>query len=306
MNYGSKILITGGTGLIGTRLTTLLLERGYRVAHLVRSPEKSSVEAYRWQPHENFIEEGALDDVQIIVHLAGMDIASKRWNKKVKDEILFSRAGTAKVLFDHLEKRSQPLSAFISASGISYYGTANTGRAFDETDSPADDFMARVTVAWEQQAHAFKQLGARVVMLRTGVVLSPTSGALKKLAEPIRFFVGAPLGSGQQMTNWIHLDDVCRIYMQAIEDQSMSGPINAVAPHPVTNESLTLEIARVLKRPLWAPRVPKFLVRAIAGEVAYVVLEGGPVSARKLLATGFTFQYPTLPDALTALYKDNQ
>ena len=297
-----KILITGGTGLIGSRLTQLLRDKGYRVAHLVRSPEKSSVEVYRWNPRENFIEDGALEDVAAVVHLAGLDISAKRWNQHVKDEILFSRVETARLLRRWSEEHQFRIPVFVSASGISYYGTTNPVRPYEEQDNPGRDFMARVTVLWEQEAHAFTALDARVVTIRTGVVLARDRGALKKLALPVRLFVGAPLGSGQQVVNWIHLDDLCSLYLRAIDDESFQDAYNAVAPHPVTNEAFTNELARVLKRPRWAPNVPAFLVRLISGEVAYVVLEGGAVSAGRVIESGFTFQYPTLSQALQAIY----
>lgn len=299
-----KVLITGGTGVIGTRLTEHLVRRGHYVAHLARSKGTGKTPVFHWEPRSNKIDKEAFKDIDTIVHLAGMDISSKRWNSRVKDEILFSRAGTARVLREHLEKHPNAVKTFISASGTSYYGTGNMGRAFVESDSPGTDFMARVTSLWEHEAEAFEGHGIRVVSVRTGMVLSPKASGLRKLAGPVRFFVGAPLGHGQQMTNWIHIDDVCGIYVKAIEEESMSGPYNAVAPHNASNKTLTHELARALKRPLWAPHVPGFLVRLIAGEVAYVVLEGGAVSPDKVVKAGYQFQYPALADALASIYRE--
>lgn len=297
-----KILLTGGTGLIGTRLTEILLNKGYRVCHLVRFPKQSQVEACRWDPQTKYIDRNALAGVDIVIHLAGLDVSQKRWNAGVKNEILESRAGTARFLREFLENQPERPRAFISASGVNYYGVSNVGRHYDESDKAGRDFMSRVTVLWEQEAEAFSQLGMRTAAIRTGMVLSAEGGALKKLALPVRFCVGSPLGSGQQMVSWIHIDDLCAIYLRAIEDEQFRGPYNAVAPYPVTNEAFINELARVLKKPLWAPNVPEFVVRLVAGEVADIVLEGAAVAPRRLLDVGFSFQYPTLPGALENLY----
>lgn len=162
--------------------------------------------------------------------------------------------------------------------------------------------MAGVASAWEREVDALGGQGVRVVKVRTGVVLAREGGALKKLERPVKYFVGAPLGSGMQYVNWIHLDDLCRVYVKAIEDISMEGAYNAVAPNPVTNRELTRAIARALKRPLWLPAVPGFVVRLLAGEVADVVLKGGKVSAERIEKAGFDFQFKTVDRALGALY----
>jgi uncharacterized protein (TIGR01777 family) len=162
--------------------------------------------------------------------------------------------------------------------------------------------MAHVAIAWEDEARKFEALGSRVVMLRTGVVLSKEGGALKKLETPIKFFAGAPLGSGRQYVNWIHIDDLCRMYLMALEDPSMKGAYNAVAPNPVTNRTLTTAIAKVLKKPLWLPPVPGFVVKLIAGQVATLVLKGDRVSCSKIEEQGFRFHFRTIDDALKALY----
>lgn len=302
MENAKNILITGGSGLIGRRLTTLLLARGYNISHLGRRRRDNEVRTFVWQPEKNEIETEALHHVDVIIHLAGAGVANKRWNTKRKNEILASRAGSARLLREALRNERVNLRSFISASGISYYGLEDNGEAFFEEYSPGDDFMARVTVAWEQEADAFAAMGARVVKIRTGVVLARESVALKKLSMPVKFFVGAPLGSGNQHVNWIHIDDLCGIYIKALEDSQMEGVYNAVAPIPVTNREMTREIAKALGRPLWLPPVPGFIVRLIAGDVAEVVLRGGKVSARKIQNEGFDFKYTRLEDALRAIY----
>lgn len=296
-----NILITGGSGMIGTRLTGFLLESGHVVSHLSRSRRKQGVRAFLWDPEKKQIEKGALENVDVIIHLAGAGIADKRWDQDRKKEILLSRTQSTRFLYDVLSCEKHQVSAFISASGISYYGLEEPLRPFTETDPAGQDFMAGVTAAWEKEIDKIIGTGIRVVKVRTGVVLSRDGGALKKLAMPVRFFVGAPLGSGRQVVNWIHIDDLCRLYVKAVEDQSIHGAYNAVSPHPVTNQMLTEEIAHVLKRPLWLPSVPAFMVRLIAGEVAQVVLDGGPISSDKVQRAGFEFRFATVREALKDL-----
>lgn len=289
--------------MIGSRLTALLLEKGFMVSHLGRGTKTEGVRTFFWNPYQKEIEPGVLDDTDVIIHLAGAGIADKRWNEKRKEEILVSRTQTTRFLCEILLKEKHHVDTFISASGISYYGLEDEGRSFKESDRPAQDFMARVTLAWEEEVDEIRKAGLRVVRIRTGVVLSRSGGALKKLARPVKYFVGAPLGSGEQHVNWIHLDDLCNIYIKAVEDRSMEGAYNGVAPQPVTNRTLTAEIAKVLKRPLWLPPVPGFVVKLIAGGVADVVLKGGKISSEKIEKAGFRFQFPTLQEALKDLFR---
>ena len=301
MQDSKKILITGGSGTIGQRLTQLLVKRGHHVSHLGRSKRDSRVKTFLWNPEKKDIDAAALRDVDVIVHLAGAGIADKRWNEGRKREILVSRTGSTRLLNEALSGMRHKVKTFVSASGISFYGLDACPRGtFVESDLPASDFMAVVAVAWEKEVNEMPS-SIRKVMIRTGVVLSRNGGALEKLAMPIRYFVGAPLGSGQQVVNWIHLDDLCGIYMKAIDQPQLSGPFNAVAPNPVTNKELTREIARILKRPLWLPPVPGFVVQAIAGGVAEIVLNGGKISSEKIESTGFKFQFSTVGEALVDL-----
>ncbi|MEX1240088.1 MAG: TIGR01777 family oxidoreductase [Cyclobacteriaceae bacterium] len=301
MEKQKKILITGGSGMIGNRLTALLLKKGYLVFHLGRGRKRVDIRTFLWNPYRKQIEDGALVDTDVIIHLAGAGIADKRWNERWKEEILISRTQTTRFLCETLLKEKHHVDAFIAASGISYYGLENEGRSFAESDPSAEDFMARVTSAWEKEVDGVRKAGPRVVRIRTGVVLSRSGGALKKLVTPIKFFVGAPLGSGRQYVNWIHLDDLCSIYIKAIEDATMEGAYNGVAPQPVTNRTLTVEIAKILKKPLWLPPVPGFVVKLIAGEVAELVLKGGKVSSGKIERAGFRFQFSTIGEALKDL-----
>ena len=302
MRSPKNILITGGSGMIGTRLTALLQQHGYLVSHLSRTRGDSAVKTFLWDPSSEKIDPDAFRDIDAIIHLAGAGIADRRWNTKTKKQILLSRTLSSRLIRECLQARGQAIDVFVSASGISYYGLEDTREPFIETDPPADDFMARVVVAWEGEASQFEKMGIRVVIVRTGVVLSRAGGALKKLETPIKFFAGAPLGSGQQYVNWIHIDDICRMYMMAIQDTSMHGAYNAVAPHPVTNSKLTKAMAKVMKRPLWLPPVPAFAIKLIAGEVATLVLKGDRISSSKIEKQGFRFRFSTIDEALRELY----
>lgn len=302
MQSPKKILITGGSGTIGNRLTALLIKVGFDVSHLGRSARESSIPSFVWDPSKNIIDKNALDGVDVIIHLAGAGISDRRWTRRWKEEILLSRTQSTRLLRKALEEGGHQVKTFISASGIGYYGLEHSRTGpFKETDPAGVDFMAGVTVAWENEVLKINDPAIRKVIIRTGVALSLEGGALDKLVKPIRYFVGAPLGTGNQFFNWIHIDDLCRLYLKAIEDPKMSGPYNAIAPNPVTNRELTRMIAHTLKRPLILPAVPAFIVRLIAGEVADVVLKGGKISSEKIERAGFDFKFRTIDRALQDL-----
>jgi uncharacterized protein (TIGR01777 family) len=304
MNNVKNVLITGGSGLIGKRLTEQLKERGFQVSHLGRSGKAvGSVRTFKWDIDDRSIEKAALQDVGTIIHLAGAGVNDKRWNDQRKKEILKSRTESTRLLKETLSKISHGVKNFISASGIGYYGFAGPEKVFEESDPPGDDFLAKVTSAWEDEAETLTTLGLRVVKIRIGVVLSAEGGALKALAQPIRLNAGAPLGSGAQFLSWIHIDDLCRIFIRAIEDESMRGVYNAVAPTPVTNKEMTQAIAATLHKPLLLPPIPGFVIRMAVGGVAEIVLNGSVVSSKKIERTGFSFQYKALSDALQDLLK---
>jgi uncharacterized protein (TIGR01777 family) len=187
---------------------------------------------------------------------------------------------------------------FVTASGISYYGYGDKTQVFTESAPPANDFLARVAQQWEAEADKISELGVRVVKLRIGLVLSQKGGALKELAAPVKFFAGAPLGSGKQLMNWIHIDDLCGMFIKAIDDPNMSGVYNATGPHPVTNREMTKAIAKVLHKPVLLPFVPPFVLKIMLGEMAEIVLKGSHVSADKIVNAGFQFKFTDLEHAL--------
>lgn len=300
------VLITGASGLIGNRLTSLLQKRGYRVTHLSRKiTGKSTVETFQWDVKKQTIDERAVEEADYIVHLAGAGIADKKWTASRKKEIIDSRTEGIHLLFKTIQKTHTTIKCFVSASGIGIYGAATREHIFTETDLPATDFLGITCKLWEGAAETIAKLGIRTVKLRTGIVLSEKGGALPKMAKPIQLFVGSPLGSGQQYMPWIHLDDVCAIYIKAIEDESMSGPYNAVAPEHTTNACFTHLLANALHRPLIMPNVPSFLLKFILGEMSIAVLQGSRASCNKLVSTGYLFKYDTLRKAMKQLFSTN-
>ncbi len=298
-----KILITGGTGLIGTRLSEMLIDLGYEVAHLSRSgPNHSKYQTFRWDIEKNYIEEAALTYTDYIINLAGASVADGKWTDKRKHEIHDSRIHGTNLLVNQLKKTSHHVKGFLSASAIGIYGNSGERLVAEESSPAENDFLAAVCRDWEKAANQATDLGIRTVIFRIGIVLSKEGGALPQLAKPIKLLVGAPLGSGQQYISWIHLDDICRLFIAAIEDHQWQGVYNAVAPHPVTNEEFTRNLAEVLHKPLTGLKVPAFGLKLVLGEMSETVLGGSRVSATKVLQTGFTFEYNYLDEALESFY----
>ncbi|MEO0330854.1 MAG: TIGR01777 family oxidoreductase [Bacteroidota bacterium] len=301
----AKVLITGGTGLVGTRLTQLLQEKGYTVTHLSRSVSGTeNVKTYQWNIEKKEIDPEALIGVDYIIHLAGAGIADKRWTDQQKELILKSRTESTKLLQNSIAKLdNHAIKAFISASAVGYYGI-DTGDAWMTEENPSGDgFAAEVTRQWEAAVDEINQLNLRVVKIRIGIVLSEKGGALVKIMQPIKFGVGAPLGRGGQYLSWIHLDDLCHLFIFALEQSNMEGVYNGVAPHPATNQELTKKAADVLNRPLFLPNVPAFALKLMLGEMAQVVTGGNRVSSQKSEQAGFEFKYTELRPALVDLLK---
>lgn len=299
-----KVLITGGAGLIGSRLTILLQENNIEVVHLTRAPSsKFGIKTYKWNWKKKEIDENCFNGITDIIHLAGAGVADRPWTMDRKHEIIKSRVETANLIFQKLKELNRPINSFISASGIGYYGAKITDQLFKEEDQPHDDFIAKSCIYWEKSADQFSQLPTRVVKLRTGVVLAKDKGALAKIDKTIKLGIGSPIGTGKQAMPWIHIDDIANLYLEALLDNTYNGVYNAVAPQSINNEEITKEIARTLNKKLFLPKVPAFVLRTIYGELSDVVLKGSNVSAKKLLNSGFEFQYPTLKEALEDIYK---
>jgi uncharacterized protein (TIGR01777 family) len=303
-----KVLITGGTGLVGKRLTQLLLKRGYDVALLSRKKESiPSVKVYEWNVEKGYIEAGALFNTSHLIHLAGAGVADGRWTDERKKVILESRTKTIQLIAKHLKENNIALRSFVSASGSSFYGENTGNQQHTEKDSPGKDFLSHVTVEWEKAADSIAETGVRTVKLRTGIVLSNEGGALPKMAMPAKFGFGAPLGSGEQWISWIHEDDLCDMYLQAMTDRTWQGAYNAVAPGPVTNAELTKEICKALNRPQWLPNVPAFSLKLAFGEMANVVLGSNYVINQRIAEeTDFKYQFADLGEALKDVFNNQK
>lgn len=296
------ILITGASGLIGSKLTPLLQQKGYRVIHMSRTiPKNAAVETFLWDVHKQIIDHTAIQQADYLIHLAGANLADKKWTTSQKKEIIDSRVESLHLLFKSIQKTNRQLKGFICSSATGIYGAVTSETIFRESDLPAEDFLGITCKLWEGAAETIAKLDIRTVKLRTGVVLSEKGGALEKIAKPVRFLVGAPFGTGKQYFPWIHIDDLCAIYIKALEDYSMNGPYNAVAPEHVTNKIFIKTIASVLHKPLIMPAIPAFLLKLIFGEMAVTILEGSRVSCKKIEAAGFAFEYKTLEKAVTHL-----
>lgn len=303
------VLITGGSGMIGRRLSELLIEKGYDVIWLSREKHvKAEIPRYKWNLLTGEIDKDALEEADVIVHLAGVPIAEGRWTEARKRMIVGSRVRSAHLILDKLKQMDIKLDAFISASAIGYYGAITSDKVFTEDDEHAEnDFLAQTCYNWEEQAKQFTtDMGIRSVSIRTGVVLSKDSELVKKAVLPTKFWLGAPLGKGTQYMNWIHIDDLCKIYIKAIEDETMTGAYNAVAPENTTNAQFMKTIANLLRKPMFIPRVPEFVFKWFLGEASQIILEGSRVSSQKIQDAGYDFKYKTLRKALKKILFDRK
>jgi uncharacterized protein len=301
----ATILITGGTGLVGTHLTNMLLEKGYDVIILTRTAKTSDHKGLSyatWNVEQAIIDEKAIENADHIIHLAGAGVADKRWTTERKIEIAESRTKSAALIVKALQEIPNKVASVISASAIGWYGadTAESRRrGFKEDDKVDRRFLGETCRLWEASINPVHDLGKRLVKLRIGIVLSEEGGALKEFSTPIKFGVAAILGSGEQIVSWIHIEDLCRMFLYAIENGSLNGVYNAVAPQPVNNKELSLKLAHKLRGKMFIPvHVPAFALKMALGEMSIEVLKSATVSSDKIKSTGFTFMYPSITAAL--------
>lgn len=296
----AAILITGGTGLIGNHLCNLLLKKGHTVSILSRTlSNKTNV--YQWDIEHNYIDENAIKNCEYIIHLAGAGIADKRWTSKRKKLLIDSRVSSANLLFNKVQALNPKLKGFIAASGIGFYGATTSEEIFNEKSSSGNDFLSEVCIKWEEASLKFTSLNIRTVIFRTGVVFTKKGGALEKITKPIKQGIGAALGTGTQYMPWIHINDLCNMYLKAIENTELNGIYNAVAPEHITNTKLTQIIAIQLHKKVWLPNIPSFLLKLIFGKMAVILLEGSRVSSEKIKKTGFKFKFSNITDTLINL-----
>jgi len=302
----SIILITGGSGLIGMALCKLLVEQKHRVIVLSRSHREpgNGIEYAKWDIDKGIIDQNAIEQSEIIIHLAGAGVADARWTASRKKEIRESRTKSAALIVRALKDYSNKIHTVVSASAIGWYGRDHQKAPvpFSENDQPSAGFLAETCRLWEESIEPVSALGKRLVILRTGIVLSNEGGALPEFKRSLKFGIAAILGSGKQMISWIHMDDLCRIYIESIRNPAIAGIYNAVAPEPCTNKRLMLELAKRKRgNNFLSVHVPSFALKIIMGEMSMEVLKSTTVSSRKIHQTGFQFQFPTIGAALRDL-----
>jgi uncharacterized protein (TIGR01777 family) len=300
------ILITGGTGLIGRQLCEKLKEKGYVVTILSRTSKKDGTyPTYAWNLDKKEIDKESLKLADCIIHLAGANLGEKMWTSKRKKLIIDSRVQTGQLIFEKTKEINNKVKVLISASAVGYYGTITSDKIFSETDKPSNDFLGDVCRQWEQSIDKFEELGLRVVKIRTGVVLTKQDGALSKMSRPVKVGLGSAIGNGKQYIPWIHIDDLCDIYIKAIEDIQMNGVYNAVAPDYKTNSDFNQIMAHILHRPLWIPNIPALVIKLIFGNMSEILLKGSRVSSEKIIKAGYQFKFPDLESALVDLLRKN-
>lgn len=294
----SNVLIVGGSGLIGRSLSKLLLDNGFDVAILSRSRNSnSSIKQYYWNPEINEIDKEAFVNTDIIINLSGENVGDSRWTTSRKKQILDSRVKTVELLFQKAKEYNAVPKVFISASAVGFYGAINSAQIFSENDSSGNDFLAEVCRAWEEKIFVFESIGTRVVVLRTGAVLSKNGGALAKMLPLAKLGISTQLGNGKQYMPWIHIDDICRMYLYAI-NHSLNGVYNAVATEHITNKQFAELLSLTKHQKIVTPATPDFVLKLALGEMADMLLKGSRVSNDKILSAGFQFQFPNLKDAL--------
>ena len=287
---------------MGSDLTQLLLDKGHEVSHLSREPRNDpKVKTYLWDIYKGQIDEKCIEGVDTIVHLAGAGIADKRWTDQRKKELIESRTQSIGLIYGLLRDKPHHVESVVSASATGYYNNRRD-ELLTEESKPSNDFLANCCIQWEQAVDKGEELGLRILKFRTGVVLTAKGGALPKMAQPVKLGVGSPLGNGKQWIPWIHQQDVIDLYLYGIENTSLKGVYNMVAPNPATNKQLTQTIAKQLHKPLWLPNIPAFVLKLLLGEMSTIVLGSTKVSAQKIENAGFRFKYPTVTEALADIY----
>ena len=288
--------------MIGRHLTSRLLTEGYNVCHLSRKQDQfGKVRVFRWDPREDILDPVILDGVDYIIHLAGANIGEKRWTANRKKEIIASRVNSAKLLFKTVVENNIDIKAFVSSSATGYYGAVTSEHIFTEEDPPADDFLGTTCRLWEEAADMFETSGIRTVKIRTSMVLEKSDSALTKLMAPAKYGIFPIIGNGRQYMPWIHISDLCNIYLSALNSDKMKGAYNAAAPQHITfREFMKILASTMDKKGIYIP-VPSFLLKTALGEMADILLKGSRISSQKILETGCQFTFDNLNKALEDL-----
>ena len=295
-----NVVLTGGTGFIGKKLTRLLLENGFSVSVLSRSVKENSegISYYKWDVDAGTIDEQAILNADYVIHLAGENIGAKRWAVNRKKAILDSREKSTQLLFSCLHKHNKQLKAFVSASGVGIYGAITDEVICSETTPAASDFLGTVCQKWESATNPIRDLGIRTVQIRTGLVLGKGDGVLQQLIPLFKYKLGSAIGSGKQYMPWIHIDDLCRIYLASMLNSEMQGPYNAAINDSTNNTIFSSALAKVFGYTIWLPNVPAFVLQLVLGEMAQLVLKGRRINSEAIEKTGFQFQFTDLEKAL--------
>lgn len=295
-----KILIAGGSGLVGRKLTVALQAKGYTVSWLSRREQlNGSIKQYRWDPSIEHIDSKALAEIDCIINLAGTGIAEKRWTVQRKKELIASRTKSIATLHQALATAPHQVTHFISASAIGFYGDG--GNSWQQEEQGAGtDFLSTCCTLWEQEADNIRSLGIKTTKIRIGTVLAQEGGALKPLKLPVQYYAAAALGTGKQWISWIHIDDLCAAFIHLLEKEK-EGTYNAVSPYPIQNKALTKAIAQQLHKPYFLPNIPQWILKLMLGEMSILVLNSNRCSDDKLQKTGFSFQFESIETALKDL-----
>ncbi|MGZ5191057.1 MAG: TIGR01777 family oxidoreductase [Flavisolibacter sp.] len=306
----STVLITGGTGMIGTALTKALVAKNYQVIILTRNVKKSksqdkNISYAEWDPQQQIIDKDAIQKADCVIHLAGANVSGGRWTKRRKKEIIDSRVQSGQLIVKALKEFPHHVKTVISSSAIGYYGpdSTSTSKPFIETDSPVNDFLSTVVQKWEQAIQPAQNHVKRMVILRTGIVLSREGGAYNEFVKPLKFRVASILGNGKQIVSWIHIDDLVRLYIEVLGNEKWNGIYNAVTPKPVSNKEMIQAIAKNSGKSYITMTVPEFVLKIVVGEMSVEVLKSTTVSSSKLTEAGFHFLYPDINSAAKELKK---
>lgn len=293
-----NILITGGTGFVGNELRRMLLKEGHNLVIVTRSPKKYEDENAQNQKFVSWEDDLVveMEKMDAVINLAGESIFGQRWTEEVKKRIMDSRIRSTERLVEAMEKAENRPEVFVSASASGYYGDRG-GEVLTESEPPADDFLARVCVQWEKASHKAEEIGVRVVNPRIGIVLEKGGGALEKMVPAFQFFVGGPIGNGEQYMSWVHRTDLCKAIVFPLHNEEMSGPYNVNSPNPVTMNEFSKILGDVMGRPSIF-RVPKFALNIILGEAAKPVTDSIRMQPKKLQVVGFEFRFQELEEAL--------
>ncbi|PLX08996.1 MAG: TIGR01777 family protein [Marinilabiliales bacterium] len=300
----TKVLITGGTGLVGSALSRFLKDKGFTPVILSRNPKANSeFPMYKWDVNKGEIDKAAFNGVEHIIHLAGANLGEKRWSKKRKQILIESRVKSAEFLFETIKNGNYKIKAFISASAVGIYPSyTDNDTIFEEDSKLGNSFAAEICKRWESAADDFKTIGIRTVKIRTGIVQDINDPALEKILLSAKFGILPAFGKGEHYYPWIHLKDLCRIYHTAIIDETFNGPYNAVAPDTITNKQYTKAIKK-LRRKGFILHIPAFFMKLLFGEMSQIILRGTKVQSKLHKKDKFKFEFPTIESAMKDLLK---